>query len=250
MVVILAGSTRRSFGWAGTPVDERAPGGITLGAMLRLIWLCPERLDPEESYPPLLGRRPAPEPITFADATSDLVRRREVDAILVDGRDRPDEAAALIKKLRAESEAEFVAVLRQRDLEDFDWACGAADFLTDLSTKAEADARLVRLARPQEPDPGDMIRRGEITINRERFEVKARGVVLDLTFKEFELIAYLAARPGKVCSRNALLSEVWGYDFFGGTRTVDVHIRRLRAKLHHDADMIETVRNVGYRFAG
>jgi DNA-binding response OmpR family regulator len=95
-----------------------------------------------------------------------------------------------------------------------------------------------------------VIKRGEITINRERFEVRVRGETLDLTFKEFELIAYLAQRPGRVCSRNALLSEVWGYDFFGGTRTVDVHVRRLRAKLAHEAHMIETVRNVGYRFAG
>ena len=73
---------------------------------------------------------------------------------------------------------------------------------------------------------------------------------MDLTFKEFELLAYLASHPGKVCSRSALLREVWGYDFFGGTRTVDVHIRRLRAKLGHEASQaIETVRNVGYRFA-
>lgn len=197
-----------------------------------------------------MDRRPAPEPITFSEATPELVQRRLPDAILIDGRGRPEDAAAVIRKLRSETEAEFLAVLLQTDLEGFDWSCGAADFVTELSTKAELDARLSRLVQPVEPDPGDVIRRGQITINRERFEVKAEGEILDLTFKEFELIAYLAARPGKVCSRNALLSEVWGYDFFGGTRTVDVHIRRLRAKLGHQAHMIETVRNVGYRFAG
>lgn len=207
-------------------------------------------MDPEDSYPPLRDRRPAPEPISFAEATPELIQRRAVDIVLVDARDRPEEAAAVIRKLRPETEAQFVAVVRQDDLDRFDWSCGESDFVTELSTKAEFDVRLARLAEPQEPDPSDMIRRGEITINRERFEVKARGEILDLTFKEFELIAYLAARPGKVCSRNALLSEVWGYDFFGGTRTVDVHIRRLRAKLGHEAHMIETVRNVGYRFAG
>lgn len=218
--------------------------------MVRLLWLSPERHDPEESFAALLDRRPSPEPIPFRDATPDLIQRRGPDIVLVDARERPEEAAVIIRKLKPETDAEYVPVVRQDDLSAFDWSCGAADFLTEVSTKAELGARLARLAQPQEPDPSDMIRRGEITINRERFEVKVRGEVLDLTFKEFELIAYLAARPGKVCSRNALLSEVWGYDFFGGTRTVDVHIRRLRAKLGHEAHMIETVRNVGYRFAG
>jgi DNA-binding response OmpR family regulator len=73
--------------------------------------------------------------------------------------------------------------------------------------------------------------------------------VLDLTFKEFELLKYLAQHPGRVFSRQQLLSEVWGYDYFGGTRTVDVHVRRLRAKLGPEHEtLIGTVRNVGYRF--
>jgi DNA-binding response OmpR family regulator len=110
-------------------------------------------------------------------------------------------------------------------------------------------ARINQLASPTETDPADLIRRGPISIDRERFEVRVRGDRLDLTFKEFELLAYLAARPRRVCSRSALLREVWGYDFFGGTRTVDVHIRRLRAKLGPEAHVIETVRNVGYRLS-
>jgi len=212
--------------------------------------MCPERIDPEASFPPLLGLRPAPEPITFAEASSELLERRLVDVILVDARTRPQEASALIRKLRSDTEAPFVPLIADISLQEFDWTCGAADFLAEHCTADELHARLHRLALPSEPDPADVIRRGEIVINRERFEVKVRGIVMDLTFKEFELIAYLASRPGKVCSRSALLSEVWGYDFFGGTRTVDVHVRRLRAKLGHEADMIETVRNVGYRFAG
>ncbi|MGH2810394.1 MAG: winged helix-turn-helix transcriptional regulator [Actinomycetota bacterium] len=212
--------------------------------------MSPDRSDPEESYAPLAGRRPAPEPLSFSEMTPELLSRRLADAILVDGRKRPEDAAALIRKLRGESEAPFVPVLDEASLEVFDWSCGAADFLTDHTTASELNARLKRLSLPVEPDPADVIRRGEIVINRERFEVKVNDAVLDLTFKEFELVAYLAARPGKVCSRSALLSEVWGYDFFGGTRTVDVHVRRLRAKLGSQAHVIETVRNVGYRFAG
>lgn len=218
--------------------------------MIRLIWLSSQRSDPEESFPPLTGKRPAPEPITFSDATPDLLGRRLTDAILVDGRGRPEEASGVVRKLRGEVEAPLIVVLNDNDLSDFDWSTGPADFLTDRCTAPELDARLRRITSPAEPEPVDVIKRGEITINRERFEVRVRGETLDLTFKEFELIAYLAQRPGRVCSRSALLSEVWGYDFFGGTRTVDVHVRRLRAKLGHQAHMIETVRNVGYRFAG
>lgn len=218
--------------------------------MIRLLWLSAQRVDPEEAFAPLAGKRPAPEPITFHDATPDLLGRRLADLILVDGRQRPEEAAQIIRKLRNETEAPFVVVLSDDALPTFDWTSGPVDFLTDRCTTAELDARLRRVANPPEEESADVIKRGEIVINRERFEVRVRGETLDLTFKEFELIAYLAQRPGRVCSRSALLSEVWGYDFFGGTRTVDVHVRRLRAKLGNEAHMIETVRNVGYRFAG
>ena len=74
------------------------------------------------------------------------------------------------------------------------------------------------------------------------------GRTLDLTFKEFELLRFFATHPSRVFTREQLLSEVWGYDYFGGTRTVDVHVRRLRAKLGDMESLIGTVRNVGYRF--
>jgi DNA-binding response OmpR family regulator len=93
------------------------------------------------------------------------------------------------------------------------------------------------------------IRSGELHIDEGTYTAKLRGRSLDLTFKEFELLKFLAQHPGRVFTRAVLLQEVWGYDYFGGTRTVDVHVRRLRAKLgiEHEA-LIGTVRNVGYRF--
>ena len=216
---------------------------------MRLLWLASTRDDPEESFPPLAGIRPAPEPVIFAAATPEAVSRRLPDVILVDGRGAPEEASAVIQKLRNDTEGAFLAVLRPADLAGFDWTCGAADFVIEGCSPEELQSRLHQIASPVETDPSDMIRRGPITVDRERFEVRVRGDRLDLTFKEFELLAYLAARPRRVCTRSALLREVWGYDFFGGTRTVDVHIRRLRAKLGAEAHVIETVRNVGYRLA-
>ena len=217
--------------------------------MVRLLWLAVNRDDPEESFPPLAGIRPAPEPVAFGAASPEAIARRLPDVILVDCRGRPEEGANMIQKLRNDTEGAFLAVLAPDDLELFDAGCGATDFVVDGCTTQEVMARITQIASPTETDPADMIRRGPITIDRERFEVRVRGDRLDLTFKEFELLAYLAARPRRVCSRSALLREVWGYDFFGGTRTVDVHIRRLRAKLGAEAHVIETVRNVGYRLS-
>jgi DNA-binding response OmpR family regulator len=94
-----------------------------------------------------------------------------------------------------------------------------------------------------------VIRSGEVVVDDATYTAKVGGRVLDLTFKEFELLKFLAQHPGRVFSRQQLLQEVWGYDYFGGTRTVDVHVRRLRAKLGPENEtLIGTVRNVGYRF--
>lgn len=218
--------------------------------MVRLLWLSPERIEPEDAFPALIGTRPAPEPIPFREASVELISRRLAEVILVDGREEPDQAAATIRKIHNETEASILIILEDEAIATFDFTCGAGDFVTSRCSKQELEARLGRLLGPAQVDDPQLIRRGEVTVNRERFEVKVRGQALDLTFKEFELFAYLASRPGKVCSRHTLLSDVWGYDFFGGTRTVDVHIRRLRAKLGQDAHVIDTVRNVGYRFAG
>jgi DNA-binding response OmpR family regulator len=95
-----------------------------------------------------------------------------------------------------------------------------------------------------------VIRLGPIAIDPDGYRVTVKGRLLDLTFKEFELLRFLASHPGRVYTRPSLLREVWGYDFYGGTRTVDVHVRRLRAKLgpEHES-LVETVRSVGYRAA-
>jgi DNA-binding response OmpR family regulator len=94
-----------------------------------------------------------------------------------------------------------------------------------------------------------VIQSGNIVIDEASYSAKLNGVQLDLTYTEFELLKYLAQHPGRVFSLQQLLSDVWGYDYYGGTRTVDVHVRRLRAKLGPEYEsVIGTVRNVGYRF--
>ena len=103
------------------------------------------------------------------------------------------------------------------------------------------------MTRPTNDD--HVIRSGEVVVDDATYTANIGQRALDLTFKEFELLKYLAQHPGRVFTRDQLLQEVWGYDYFGGTRTVDVHVRRLRAKLGPEHEtLIGTVRNVGYRF--
>ena len=134
-----------------------------------------------------------------------------------------------------------------------DW--GVDDVLLDTAGPAEVDARLkwatarrLAAATPADGADGGVTQAGELVIDEHSYSAKLRGRPLDLTYKEFELLKYLAQHPGRVFSRAQLLQEIWGYDYFGGTRTVDVHVRRLRAKLgtEHEA-LIGTVRNVGYK---
>jgi len=135
-----------------------------------------------------------------------------------------------------------------------DW--GVTDVILDTAGPAEVDARIrivigkdaiTQLAK--NPSLKE-IRSGDVVIDEDSYTAKIKGRTLDLTFKEFELLKYLAQHPGRVFSRSQLLQEIWGYDYFGGTRTVDVHIRRLRSKLGPEFEsVIDTVRNVGYRFS-
>jgi DNA-binding response OmpR family regulator len=126
---------------------------------------------------------------------------------------------------------------------------GAADIILDSAGPGEIDARIrIALGRGKTKDDRSQISNSGVVIDEASYSAKVHGKPMDLTFKEFELLRFLAQHPGRVFTREQLLSEVWGYDYFGGTRTVDVHIRRLRAKLGDLEALIGTVRNVGYRF--
>jgi len=128
-----------------------------------------------------------------------------------------------------------------------DW--GIDDVILENAGPAEADARIrLAIGRQSENKTSSKIQASGVVIDEASYSAKVHGRPLDLTFKEFELLRFLATHPSRVFTREQLLSEVWGYDYFGGTRTVDVHVRRLRAKLGDLESLIGTVRNVGYRF--
>jgi DNA-binding response OmpR family regulator len=131
-----------------------------------------------------------------------------------------------------------------------DPASGFDDFIVLPSSAHEMLARVrLHLWKSHRINSDDLIVAGPLVIDQANYSVAVDGRTLDLTFKEYELLRFLVSHRGRVFTREALLNQVWGYDYYGGTRTVDVHIRRIRAKLGPDKeDLVETLRNVGYRF--
>jgi len=185
-----------------------------------------------------------------------LLDAPSIDLLIVDGRRDLGAVKNLTRLLNTTGVgAPIILVTTEGGLTAIaaDWAID--DVILDTAGPAEVDARIrltitkyLELQRDINPATVE-IRGGEIAIDEHSYTAKIKGRSLDLTYKEFELLKYLVQHPGRVFTRSQLLQEVWGYDYFGGTRTVDVHIRRLRAKLgpEHEA-LIGTVRHVGYRF--
>jgi DNA-binding response OmpR family regulator len=186
-----------------------------------------------------------------------LIDAPSVDCIFVDARRDLPNTKAFTKLITTTGVSTPIVVITTEgglSAVNADWQ--VADVILDTAGPAEVDARirivigkdaLVQLAK----NPAlKEIRSGEVVIDEDSYTAKIKGRTLDLTFKEFELLKYLTQHPGRVFSRSQLLQEIWGYDYFGGTRTVDVHIRRLRSKLGPEFEaIIDTVRNVGYRFS-
>ena len=185
---------------------------------------------------------------------SALLDAPDADVLLLDARRDLATARSSCRLLRATGlTVPLVLILTEGGLTAVTGEWGAADLLLETASPAEVEARLRMVIERSEQamaetDPEE-ITSGDLTIDPSAYTARVRKRVLDLTYKEFELLKYLAQHPGRVFTRAQLLQEVWGYDYFGGTRTVDVHVRRLRAKLGPEHEqLIGTVRNVGYRF--
>ncbi len=171
------------------------------------------------------------------------------DAVLVDARHQLVRAKELLAQL-AGTGIPLLAVISEGAWAAITPAWGVDDVILHTAGPGEVEAR-IRLAVGRAPAEAEVaeVRAGELVIDEATYSARIRGITLDLTFKEFELLKFLAQHPRRVFTRSQLLAEVWGYDYFGGTRTVDVHVRRLRAKLGSgNEELIGTVRNVGYKF--
>ncbi len=204
---------------------------------------------PDEALPALVGLLldPKVEELSVAAVHDVLALRPEL--LLLDAAENPGQGHAVLRELRRrDAEVPVVVIVERRDLERFPWEDLADELLYPGAPEAEIRVRLAMLRRRLGPGEGGVVRLGPLVIDADAYTASVAGRPLDLTYKEFELLRFLAERPGRVFSRPALLREVWGFDFYGGTRTVDVHVRRLRAKLGPEHEhLIQTVRGVGYR---
>lgn len=171
---------------------------------------------------------------------------------VVSAHTNPDSGWAMCRELRRteDSIAGILVLVSGSQLADLESQHDYYDdFLITPFHPRELEARVHHLQhRLGHRAAGDLVEHGPLKLNLETYQAIIDRRPLDLTFMEYELLKYLASNPGKVFSREALLNQVWGYEYFGGARTVDVHIRRLRAKFGEEhAQLIQTVRSVGYK---
>ena len=175
------------------------------------------------------------------------------DLVVADLERCTTESAKLCHALKREAplkELPLILLVTEAHLGRLDFGWGIEDYLTlPVSAKRLAERLNFLVWKLHRVSPKNGFSRGGLVIDFERYEVHVAGAPVDLTYKEFELLKFLATHAGKPFTREELLNKVWGYDYYGGTRTVDVHIRRLRAKLETGGtSYLETVRNVGYKF--
>ena len=182
----------------------------------------------------------------------EAITSQRPDILLVEADEQwPEhEMRELIQRLEKERRLPVIALVPREMLGIIDGQFNADDFITSPYDDRELVLRIERLLhRNVNTDSNEVIRRNGLVINLATYEVAVDGQVIELTFKEYEMLKLLASEPGRVYTRQALLDKVWGYDYYGGDRTVDVHVRRLRSKIEDsNHTFIETVRNIGYRF--
>jgi len=196
-------------------------------------------------------------PVQAAAATREALLEafspRPSEIFILDGtsvRMTPKEFRELLQLECPDHESCLIWLVTEEMAAHLDPSGGIDDFIVLPSSSHEMLARVrLHLWKSHHISSGDLIVAGDLVIDQANYSVAVDGRTLELTFKEYELLRFLVSHRGRVFTREALLNQVWGYDYYGGTRTVDVHIRRIRAKLGPEyEDMVETIRNVGYRF--
>ncbi len=166
--------------------------------------------------------------------------------LLIEFTGTPD-IETLCRYFRKEKVLPVIALVAPEKLDKLDDLVD--DFIVKPYNAKELATRINHLVKKDSDTTTAQIRTAGITIDPDKYEVYVDGKLVSLTFKEYELLKFLASHPGRVFTRDTLLNQVWSQDYFGGDRTVDVHIRRLRSKIEDPTHVyIETVRNIGYRF--
>jgi DNA-binding response OmpR family regulator len=190
--------------------------------------------------------------IASRENAEDKFAERRPDVVLwqTEGKENPDIKSVLFEDIEEEERPPVIALVAREKLPTISPETNFSDFIVSPFDGWELVLRIKRLLRTDSgTEENGFIKAGDLVIDTAKAEILVRGNRVELTYREYELLCFLASSPGRVFSREALLNKVWGYDYYGGDRTVDVHIRRLRSKIEiGELTFIETVRNIGYRF--
>lgn len=181
------------------------------------------------------------------------VLESEPDLIIMNPKSNYSEILDIYYAIRKEpsiQDTTIAILLDEVEMNSADLPSGIQEIIFRPIRPVEALARIKLLfKRVHKVDQKNLIKRGKLSIDISKYEVRLDDKKIDLTFTEFELLKFLCGSPGTVFTREVLLNKVWGYEYYGGTRTVDVHVRRLRSKIEGKSSVfIETVRNIGYKF--
>ena len=205
-----------------------------------------ESLGHEVVHLPALLSSPSPIDLSAEDG-------RQIDLVAIDTDDQLEHLEPVIQHLKdqaATREAPILLLIDEEALPGLDFGLDADDLAVKPLRQGELRARIRRLLwEADRPDDDQMIKVKDLLINKSRYEVRVKGVTVNMTLKEYELLQHLVTHADRVFTRADLLDSIWGYDYYGGMRTVDVHIRRLRSKLGEMGEAIHTVRGVGYSFS-
>ena len=189
----------------------------------------------------------------------ELALSENPDLILLDVMLPKMDGFEVCRKIREKSSVPIIMLTAKEEEVDkgLGLELGADDYMTkpfsvrELTARVKANLRRMSIDKTASTEDGAVIVSGELVINTERYEVKKRDKIIDITLREFELLKFLATQPEKIFTRENLLEKVWGYEYYGDVRTVDVTVRRLREKIEDDASIpkyIITKRGVGYYF--
>ena len=219
--------------------------------MARILIIAPENKETRE-IAQLLARAGFEFVFTSHDDAEDEITSNPPNLVLVEmnGLSLGTAFSGFIKDIATEAATPVMALVARDSLGSLGPELPVNDFIVAPYDTRELVIRVKRLLRVKNGVAEDeFIRAGDMAIDTSKAEVLISGHRVELTYREYELLRFLASSPGRVFTREALLNRVWGYDYYGGDRTVDVHIRRLRSKIENDKiTFIETVRNIGYRF--
>jgi len=192
--------------------------------------------------------------ISHGSGLAEKIAARRPDLVMLetDSSSANAEIRELTQGVRQEGSLLIIALVARDKLDSIDEHIDVDDFVVNPYDTKELLLRIKRfLDRTSNLDSGERIKCGGLVIDLAKCEVTVEGRLVELTFKEYELLKFLASNRGRVYTREALLNKIWGYDYYGGDRTVDVHIRRLRSKIEDSKHtFVETVRNIGNRFTG